>query len=188
MLLVNWVPRCVAALAFLSPVIAAAQGGMGPNAGAPKAAQITLPRGTRLLVRLSTPLSTASQRAGTRFHARLVSDLRADGALVAPAGSPVLGELTRSSGGHKGGVQRLQATLLQISYRGDLVDVVTDTLKVESVRDEPARNAGTGTVLGVQLDRGGETLVALLDQDSQLTIPSGSRAELRLLRPLTVWK
>jgi hypothetical protein len=150
--------------------------------------QVSLPRGTRMLIRLTTPLSTSGRRAGELFRARLVNDLRLDGALLAPAGSPVVGELTRVSGGHAGGTQRLQATLVQLSYRGDLVDIVTDTIKIESVREEPARNTGSGTLLGVQLDRNAENVVALLDDERQLTIPSGSRAEVRLLRPLTVWK
>ena len=174
--------------AMTVPCAMSAQDGQGPNAKEARAAQLTLPRGTRLLVRLTTPLSTASQRAGAPFQARLVNDLRVEGAVVAPAGTPVTGALTRSSGGHKGGTQRLQATFEQISDHGDLVDIVTDTIKVESVREEPARNAGTGTVIGVQLDRDAATVVAWLDEERQLEIPSGSRVEVRLLRPLTIWR
>lgn len=188
--LLKWAALCVA---LAAPALLDAQNAPGPNvpgAGTKDArgVQVNMPRGTRMLIRLTTPLSTSGQRAGDRFRARLVNDLRLDGAVLAPAGSPIVGELTRVSGGHVGGTQRLQATLIQLSYRGDLVDIVTDTIKIESVREEPARNAGTGTLLGVQFDRNAQNVVALLDDDRQLTIPSGSRAEVRLLRPLTVWK
>src|SRR4051812_25405225 len=59
---------------------------------------VTVPAGTTIMVRLLTDVSTR-QHTGARFETVLVEDLRAGDVLVARAGAPAYGTITRSEGG-----------------------------------------------------------------------------------------
>jgi hypothetical protein len=51
--------------------------------------RITVPAGTRILVRMVDSLDSSKQKSGYRFTASLETDLRAEDIVVAPRGSTV---------------------------------------------------------------------------------------------------
>src|SRR5262245_33618083 len=68
--------------------------------GRPAAAQggrsVTVPAGTRILVRTTDPLDSSRQRAGQRFTANLETNLQVNNVTVAPRGTTVHGRLAEA--------------------------------------------------------------------------------------------
>jgi len=60
----------------------------------PRAVNATVPAGTRLAIALGQTLSSRGSRVGQRVRARVVAPVRERGAVVIPAGSELVGEVT----------------------------------------------------------------------------------------------
>lgn len=134
------VTRAIAALVFAA-VAAAAQ-------DTPSTTRI--PAGTKIVVRTNADLSSASAKPGQAWDGMLVSDVSANGQVVAPAGSSVSGIVSdaKSSGRLKGsGILTLQVS----SING--LRVATDTL----TRDGAGHTKSNVTKIG-----GGAAAGALL--------------------------
>src|SRR5271154_3740093 len=67
--------------------------------------RITVPAGTRILIRMIDSIDSSKQKAGFRFTASLETNLQAEDTVIAPRGTTVYGRLTdaSSSGRMKGG-------------------------------------------------------------------------------------
>jgi len=66
--------------------------------------KVTVPAGTRILIRTADPIDTEKQKAGYRFMASLETNLQVDDEVVAPRGTTVYGRLaTASSAGRMSG-------------------------------------------------------------------------------------
>src|SRR3954466_12168835 len=87
-----------------------------------------VPAGSTLMVRLLSPVSTKTNRTGSRFETVLQEDFLVGQTVVARAGTPVYGTVTRSEGGKRVGKQELAATLSEIRIGNRLVPIVTDTV------------------------------------------------------------
>ena len=74
-------------------------------AAPPQASSISVPAGTRILVRLAETLSSAQQRSGARFTGRLETNVTVGGTVVAPQGATVHGQVVsaQSAGRMAGG-------------------------------------------------------------------------------------
>src|SRR5262249_21377340 len=88
----------------------AAEGPAGMPAPAPEAeprpaVPVTVPAGTRFEVEFTKGLASNTSAVGETFRARVVSDLRLDGAVAIPAGSEVLGVVTDAVGAGRIGAQ-----------------------------------------------------------------------------------
>ena len=89
---------------------------------------ISVPAGTRVLVRLSEPLTSASTRPGARFTGRLETNLMAQGVVVAPRGTTVRGQLVSAqSAGRMAGGAELALTLTDIVINDTGHPLMTDT-------------------------------------------------------------
>jgi hypothetical protein len=172
----------------------------GPIAHAQQ--QVTVPAGTRILVRMQDSIDSKNSKAGTRFTATLETNLTAVNTIVARAGTTVYGRLTeaKSAGRMKGGAN-LTLELTDIVLNGTAYPLVTGTYEIESKGNGKGTTtkvlggaglgaliggiAGGGKGAGIGALAGGAlgTGVSAAKKGEQLEIPSESLLEFRLLQP-----
>jgi len=100
----------------------------GATATAQNATRVTIPAGTRVLIRTIDALDSSKQKAGYRFTATLETNLQEEDVVVAPRGTTVYGRLAEaSSAGRMAGSSQL--TL-------ELTDIV---INARTIRCSPAR-------------------------------------------------
>lgn len=106
---------------------------------------ISVPAGTRILIRLSETLSSASQRAGARFTARLETNLMAQGVVAAPRGTVVHGQIVAAeSAGKMAGGSQLALELTDIVIKDTAHPIMTDTYQMQGQgQGETARSVAT---------------------------------------------
>src|SRR5262245_36475624 len=170
-----------------------------------KSKRITVPAGTRILVRTIDPLDSSTQKSGTRFTGTLETDLRANNLLVAKSGTKVLGRLVsaKSAGKYKGSSQ-LTLELTDIVIRGTPYPLLTTTyeIKGESEGKKTKRKVlggtglgaiiggiaggGAGLAIGAVSGAAAGTAVAGSKKGEQLYIPSESLLEFRLEQPASL--
>ena len=69
----------------------------GASATAQNTNKVTVPAGTRILIRTIDALDSSKQKAGYRFTASLETNLQSEDLVVAPRGSTVYGRLAEAS-------------------------------------------------------------------------------------------
>jgi hypothetical protein len=157
----------------------------------------SVPAGTLLLVRLDSTISSDSAAAGQRFSCKLESDLVANGVVVAPAGTPVYGRVTKGKkAGRLAGKSELELQLSEINLGGQTVAVSTSNYAQAGQGEfrSTARNAAVGAGVGAAFDGGdgaakGAAIggaVSLLKKGEAVTLPAGSLLEFRLTNALQV--
>jgi hypothetical protein len=197
---------------------AAAEGAAGMPGGAPApaagqeapepAVPVTLPAGTRFDVEFTKGLASNTSAVGETFRARIVSDLRAEGAIAIPAGSEVLGVVADAVGAGRIGAK----AKLTVKFT-DLVLPSGATLPVhasflEEGKSRAGRDAATiggsaaggallgrilsngggsrGTILGAIIGAAVGTAIASKTAGEEVVIPEGSVVSLKLDEPLEV--
>jgi len=122
------------------------------DAGAPaQGNSISVPAGTRILVRLSQTLSSANQRPGARFTGQLETNLMVVGVVAAPRGTTVHGQLVSAqAAGRMAGGSELALELTDIVINDTAHPIMTDTylLQGQGRGGQTARNVATGAGLG----------------------------------------
>lgn len=193
-LLVGLVPT--ARLTTIS--VAAAQESAAPT-------KVTVPAGTRVLVRMIDSIDSSKQQAGYRFTASLETNLEADDLVVARRGTTVYGRLAdvQSAGRMSGGAE-LTLELTDILISGKAYPLLTSTYEVRG-QGQGKKTAGRivgGTGLGALiggLAGGGKgaaigavagaatgTTVSAATKGKQVSVPSESLVEFRLAQPVTL--
>jgi len=163
-----------------------------PASGAAAAASGTqVPAGTKLMVKTSEDVSTASHQAGSVFKAALEADLVVNGALVAAKGSEIYGKVLESIGGRRVGNQRIVVSFDKISINGQLVAMETDDVGAEGGRGGAARAVGAGALIGAAAgDAGAGAAVgaglALLAGGKHIKVPAGAVVEVSLKQAIAV--
>ncbi len=166
---------------------------------------VTVPAGTRILVRTIDPIDSSRQKTGYRFTAALETNLQAGGAVVAPRGTAVYGRLVQaSSAGRMKGSSQLTLELTDIVIHGNAHPLLTDTFDIKGTGEgsKTARKvlggaglgaliggiAGGGTGAGIGAAIGGVTGTAMAGskKGEQLVIPSESLIEFRLQQPASL--
>jgi hypothetical protein len=167
--------------------------------------RITVPAGTRILIRTVDPIDSSKQKAGFRFTANLETNLQYDNVVVARRGTPVYGVLaTASSAGKMKGSSELGLELTDIVINGTSYPLMTSTYEIEG-KGEGSNTAkkvlggaglgaligglaggGKGAGIGVLAGAGAGTAVAATKKGQQLSIPSESLLEFRLEQPVTL--
>ena len=177
----------------------------GANAAAQNAKRITVPAGTRLLIRTIDPLDSSKQKAGYRFTASLETNLQAEDMVVAPRGSMIYGRLAEaSSAGRMSGSSQLTLELTDIVINGTAFPLLTSTFEVKGKGEgkKTARKViggaglgaliggiaggGTGAAIGVLAGAAGGTALSASKKGEQLQIPSESLLEFRLEQPVAL--
>jgi hypothetical protein len=165
-----------------------------PPPAAPAAAPRTVPAGTVLTVRMDTQVSS-KDAAGKKFSGKLVTDLAAGQAVVARAGTTVIGQVEKSKqAGRLAGKSQLQMTLVGIDMSGKMAPIVTTNFAEtgKSSFRKTARNVGAGAVIGNQFDGSGGAGaavgagVSLIREGDSVTVPPGAILEFRLTQPLSL--
>lgn len=181
----------------------------GGSATATAAAQskkrITVPAGTRILIRLVDSIDSAKQKTGYRFTATLETNLQAEDTVVAPRGTTVYGRLAEaSSAGRMSGSSELTLELTDILIKGTAYPLLTSTYEVKgkgeggSTAKKVVGGAGLGALIGgiagggkgagigALAGAGAGTAVAASKKGQQLQIPSETLLEFRLQQPVSL--
>jgi hypothetical protein len=158
-----------------------------------KAGSITIPEGTKLMVNINTPISTASNPAGTVIKAILEVDLIYDGKIISPKGSPVYGKVIECRGGKVLGGSKLTFQFTDITVNGQLTPIVTDPIGVEGGKGNTAKMVGAGALVGAAFGGAGEgaaiaggLAVLSAGKKNHIQIPAGTIADVPLKAPLII--
>lgn len=167
--------------------------------------RVTVPAGTRILVRMVDSVDSSQQKAGYRFTANLETNLQAEDMVVARKGTTVYGHLaSASSAGRMKGSSQLTLELTDIVINGTAYPLLTSAYEVEGKGEgsKTARKviggvglgaliggiAGGGRGAGIGALAGGAagTAMASSKKGEQLSIPSESLLEFRLAQPVAL--
>jgi hypothetical protein len=173
--------------------------------GAQGGKTITVPAGTRVLVRMVDSIDSSKQKAGDRFTASLETNLQVNGVTVAPRGATVYGRLASAeSAGRMKGSSELSLELTDILINGTAYPLLTSTYDVKG-QGEGSKTAkkvvggaglgaliggiaggGKGAGIGALAGAGAGTAVAASKKGQQLSIASETLLEFRLQQPASL--
>ncbi len=165
----------------------------------PQKNRVTIPAGTRILVRTIDPIDTNTHKTGYRFTASLETNLQMDDVTVAPRGATVYGHLANaSSAGTMKGSSSLTLELTEIVIKGTSYPILTSTFEMRGQGEGKKTTrkivggaglgaliggiagGGTGAAIGLAAGAAGGTAMAASKKGEQLKIPSESLIEFRL--------
>jgi hypothetical protein len=172
---------------------------------APQKKKVTVPAGTRVLIRMVDSIDTAKQKTGYRFTATLETNLQTDNYVVAPRGTTVYGRVANaaSSGKFKGSSE-ITLELTDIVINGTAYPLLTSTYEIKGKGEggETTKKVlggaglgaiiggiaggGAGAAIGALAGAGAGTAVAASKKGEQLQIPSESLLEFRLEQPVAL--
>ncbi len=197
----------LAAMLLAVIAIVAPNFGTGSWAGAEPQSKkkITVPAGTRVLIRTVDAIDSSKQKTGYRFSATLETNLQAEDTVIAPRGTTVYGRLANaSSAGKMSGSSQLTLELTDILINGTAYPLLTSTYEVKG-KGEGGNTAkkvvggaglgaligglaggGKGAGIGALAGAGAGTAVAASKKGEQLQIPSESLLEFRLEQPVAL--
>lgn len=177
---------------FLSAGVESATAMLAEPAG-----NITVPSGTRLMVRTSDTIDSSQHSAGHRFRGQLEGALVIDGVTVAPRGATVHGTiLSASQAGRVAGSSELSLEWTDIMIDDQLFPIATTGMTAQT-GNEAGRTVGrtaraaaigglaggsSGARTGARIGAG----AALLTSGASVNIPRGTIVESSLRTPLTV--
>jgi hypothetical protein len=167
--------------------------------------RITVPAGTRVLIRTVDAIDSTKQKTGYRFTATLETNLQAEDKVVAPRGTTVYGRLANaSSAGKMSGSSNLTLELTDIVINGTAYPLLTSTYEIKG-KGEGGNTAkkviggaglgaligglaggGKGAGIGALAGAGAGTAVAASKKGEQLKIPSETLLEFRLEQPVAL--
>jgi hypothetical protein len=166
---------------------------------------ITVPAGTRILVRSAESIDSTEQSTGYRFIATLESNLRVGDVVVAPRGTTVYGQVvSASSAGRFAGSSHLTLELTDILIHDTLYPLQSSTYEIDGSGEgkKTARDViggaglgaligglaggGKGAGIGVLAGAAGGTALAASKRGEQVSVPSESLLEFRLEQPASM--
>ena len=156
---------------------------------------VTIPEGTRLMVKLDKPINTAQHKKGAVVTAVLDIDLTVDGKVIAPKGSQVYGKVIESRGGRVLGGQKLVVQFTDLMINNQLTPILTDPVGVETGQGNTVKKVGAGALIGSAFGgskgAGKGALIAgglsvLGSGKNHIQIPAGTIAEIPLMAPVVI--
>ena len=189
----------VAGLTF-GPIPSAAQ--QAAAAAPPVPAEINVPSGTFILVRLSETLDTSTAQKGQIFTATLATNLAAQGYIVARQGTTVYGQVVDVSSARRiFGKSKITLQLTQIVLNGIAIGITTDTYSSDgkSSTGRSARRilggAGLGAGIGAIAGNAGEgaaigalsgIALSAIQRGNQVQLPAEAEVDFTLDQPVTL--
>lgn len=178
---------------FFSSGVATAEAAIS----APEPSAVTVPTGTRLVIRTTDNVDSSRHSAGHRFRGQLEGALVVDGVTVAPRGAYVHGVLTGSSqAGRLVGSSELSMEFTDIMIDDQLFQIRTSGLSAQTGGEagrtlgRTARAAAVGGLIGGSSGaRTGARVGAgasLLTSGASINVPRGTILETTLAAPFTV--
>ena len=143
---------------------------------------------TVIYVRLHQTISSGTARAGQDFAAVLDEPLLADGQLVAPQGTPVMGKIVAASGSeHKHGASYLRITLSLLTVNGKTMPLQTNSVLVGggNYKNHNVAFSGGGAS-GAFLDAAGGSTAAYVTEKKEVGFVADRRLGFRLTQPINV--
>jgi len=205
-----WTTTLLVGVAIIPGVFGEGAGPGFANSGSANAAaqtkkRITVPAGTRILIRMVDSIDSTKQKTGDRFTASLETNLQAEDTVVASRGSTLYGRLAQaSSAGRMSGSSELTLELTDIVINGSAYPLLTSTYEVKgkgeggSTAKKVVGGAGLGALIG-GIAGGGKgagigaaagaatgTAVAGAKKGQQLQISSETLLEFRLQQPVSL--
>ena len=164
---------------------------------------LTIPAGTRLLVRMIDGVDSKRNRIGDRFRASLETALTVNGTIVAPKGTDVYGRLTEAKGaGRVRGRAELGLELTDIVIGERSYPLMTGEYGERGGSAGTGKKVGGGAALGAVIGAiagGGSgalkgaaiggaagTGVAVATKGQQVRVPSETVLEFTIQQPLSV--
>lgn len=156
---------------------------------------VTIPEGTRLMIKLDKPINTSKDKAGSVVTAVLDIDLVVDGKVIAPQGSKVYGKVLESRGGKILGGQKLVVQFTDLMINNQLTRIMTEPVGVEAGKGNTVKKVGAGALIGSAFggSKGAGTgaliaggLSVLGSGRNHIQIPAGTIAEIPLQAPVTI--
>ena len=177
----------------------------GSSSAAQNARRVTIPAGTRILVRTNDAIDSTRSRPGFRFTAVLETHLQLDNVTVAPRGTTVHGQLmdARAAGRMSGGAN-VTLELTDIIINGVANPIMTSSFEMRSqgqggdTTRRAVRGAGLGALvggiagggrgagIGAAAGAGTGTALSAARGGEQISIPSESLLEFRLAQPASI--
>jgi len=187
---------------FLSDGVATRQAKTAPppeaaKAPAPAPTNVTIPSGTRLVLRTADSIDSRRHQAGHRFRAQLESAIVIDGITAVPRGAFVHGRITQASqGGRAVGSSQMAIEFTDLMINDQLFEIATEGMQAKT-GNEAANTVGRtaraaaigGLISGKSGARTGAAVGAgasLLTSGASINVPAGTILETRLRVPVTV--
>ena len=160
-------------------------------------ASVTVPTGTRLVLRTADTIDSSRHPVGYRFTAQLEGALVVDGVTVAPRGAFVHGRITQAgAAGRLVGSAELGIEFTDIMIDNQLIAIATTGIAAQT-GSEAARTVGRtaraaaigGLIGGSSGARTGARVGAgasILTSGASINVPAGTIIETSLAQPLTV--
>ncbi len=180
---------------FLSAGVATRESAAAAGDASP--ATVTVPTGTRLVIRTSDHIDSRRHQAGHRFRAQLEGALVVDGITVAPRGTTLHGRIVQSrQAGRVAGSSEMAIEFTDIMLDDQLFDIRTSGLTAQT-GNEVARTAGrtaraaaigalasgrSGARTGAAIGAG----ASILTSGASINIPAGTIVETNLSAPATL--
>jgi hypothetical protein len=194
-----------------SPAASSAPGGVAStdarstDSATSAGGRVTVPAGTRLLVRMIDGVDSSKNHVGDRFHASMETDLVVGDTVVARKGTDLYGRLAEAKqAGHMAGSSELKLELTDIVVNGQSYPLITGDYEAkgkgrggntaEKVGGGAALGAiigaiaggGKGAAIGAGVGAGAGGAVQVMTRGEQVRVPSETLLEFRLEQPVTV--
>ena len=179
-----------------------------PAPGAPPAPdvfKVTVPAGSRILVRMIDSVDSEKNRVGDRFRASLETNLEQDGYILARRGTEVYGQLSNVKGaGRLSGHAELRLELTGMMIHENMIPLVTGDYEAagKGRGGNTAKKAvggaalgaiigalaggGRGAAIGAGAGAAAGTTINIVTKGEKVKIPSETLLEFRLDAPLAL--
>jgi hypothetical protein len=158
---------------------------------------VTVPAGTRLVLRTTDSIDSRRHQAGHRFRAQLESALVVDGVTAAPRGTLLHGRITQASqGGRAIGSAEMAIEFTDIMIDDQLFEIATQGMQARTdneARNTLGRTARAAAIGGLISGRSGARTGAavgvgasLLTSGQSINVPAGTILETNLRVPVTL--
>ena len=152
---------------------------------------VTIPVGTRILVRTSEALSSGRHQAGARFTTKLEAAITVNGSVVVPAGVTVYGRVKEARAARRIRRAKLVVELTDIEINGQLYPIVTNEAGAEGGPSGTVAKVGAGALVGAAAgDAAAGAAVggalALLSRGQQIEVPENFLVEFQTTQPASL--
>ena len=156
---------------------------------------LTVPAGTRLVIRMTDTIDTRRHSSGHRFRGQLESALAVNGQTVVPRGTFLHGRITGArQGGRAIGSSEMTIEFTDIMLDDQLFEITTTALQARTT-DEAGRTVGRtaraaaigGLISGSSGARTGAKVrvgASILTSGASINVPAGTLLETTLAAPL----
>jgi hypothetical protein len=159
--------------------------------------QITIPQGTRLVIRMSENLDSMRHQAGHRFRAQLDGAIVVDGITVVPRGTQMQGQITSAGqAGRVAGSSNLSVQFTDFILNDQFVPIATGQLSAQGASEagNTVRRTARAAAIGGLIDgssgaRTGARVgagVSILTSGQSINIPRGTIIETSLSVPVQI--